>query len=367
MGPLEREMLLAAFDSNWVAPVGPDLDAFEIELSDVVDDGVHAVGLSSGTAALHLALMAAGVKQNDDVFISDFTFAATVNAVMYCGANPVFIDSEVDSWNMDPNLLERALAERADAGKLPKAVLCVDLYGQTANYKRIVPICESFDVPLIEDAAEALGASLDGKSAGSFGLAAAFSFNGNKLITTSSGGMLVSHDKEVVRHARYLATQARQPVPHYEHIDVGYNYRLSNLLAAIGRAQLSNLRPKIARRTAIRNLYMEALGSFEGIDFSPIPTGSVTNNWLTCITVDAQKAGVSFEDIRLALESENIESRPLWKPMHQQPIFATCASYLSGVSADLFSQGLCLPSGSSMSDSDVERVVSVVTPLIKSR
>ena len=367
MGALEREMLLAAFDSNWIAPVGPDLDAFERELAMIVGGDTHAVALSSGTAALHLALLGVGVRPGDDVFVSDFTFAATANAVSYCGARPVFIDSERSTWNMDPELLRSALADRQSVGLLPKAVVCVDLYGQLASYGEIETICESFGVPLIEDAAEALGATLSGRSAGSFGAAAAFSFNGNKLITTSSGGMLVSHDKDFIDRARYLSTQARQKVAHYEHTDIGYNYRLSNLLAALGRAQLSQLEAKIARRTAIRHRYASALADLPEIGFAPVPAHGRSNNWLTCITIDSSISPVAPETIRLALERNDIESRPLWKPMHQQPVFAGSPTYLSGVSAELFLTGLCLPSGSSMTDADVDRVASIISEELRAR
>ena len=358
MGPLEREMLVAAFDSNWVAPVGPDLDAFEVEIQNRVGD-VFAVGLSSGTAALHLALLGVGVVAGDDVVVSTFTFAATVNAIKYCGANPIFLDSDRETWNMSPVLLRQTLAERAGKGLRTAAVLCVDLYGLMADYAAIQQICDAAGVPLIEDAAEALGATQHGRNAGSFGAAAAFSFNGNKLITTSSGGMLVSKDPAMISRARYLATQARQKVAHYEHVDIGYNYRLSNLLAALGRAQLKRIDEKIARRKRNRMLYHEVLSQIDGLQFNPIPDGFTSNHWLTCFTVNPG-LGVRPEAIQEALEAHDIESRPLWKPMHLQPVFSDCESVLNGVSDDLFASGLCLPSGSQMTDSDVERVASLV-------
>lgn len=301
MSALEREMLLRAFDSNWIAPVGPDLVAFEEELGRRAG-GRSAVALSSGTAALHLALLGVGVRPGDSVLVSDLTFAASVNAIVYCGAAPVFIDSEWRSWNMDPDLLADELEERCEAGRLPAAVVVVDLYGQCARYEEIAAICERHDVPLVADAAEAVGASHAGRPAGSFGRAAAFSFNGNKLITTGGGGALVSADEELVGRARYLATQARLPFAHYEHEEVGYNYRLSNLLAAIGRAQLRRLDEKIAARAALRSTYMAELAGLPGVAFNPIDASNTVNHWLTCITIDlAESGGVVPEAVRLAL------------------------------------------------------------------
>ena len=355
MGPDERSLLIAAFDSNWIAPVGPDLAAFEREFAEHVD-GLSTVALSSGSAALHLALVVLGIGAGDDVLVSDFTFAATANPVSYVGARPVFIDSERDTWNMDPALLEAELAQRAAGGKLPAAVICVDLYGQCADYDAIAGICERFEVPLIEDAAEALGASYHGRAAGSFGLLAAFSFNGNKIITTSGGGMLAASNPALVEHVRHLSTQARQPVPHYEHAEIGFNYRLSNLLAALGRGQLRVLDERIERRRAINDRYREALGDLPGIGFAPRDVEGRSNCWLTCITIDPA-SGVRPEDVRVTLERDDVESRPLWKPMHLQPVFAGAPARLSGVSAELFERGLCLPSGTSMSDDDLSFVI----------
>ena len=355
MGPDERSLLLAAFDSNWIAPVGPDLAAFEHEFAAHVD-GLATVALASGSAALHLALVALGVGAGDDVLVSDFTFAATANPVSYVGARPVFIDSERDTWNMDPTLLEAELAERAADGSLPAAVICVDLYGQCADYDAITSICERYEVPLIEDAAEALGARYQGHAAGSFGRVAAFSFNGNKIITTSGGGMLASSDAALVDHVRHLSTQARQPVPHYEHAEIGFNYRLSNLLAALGRGQLRVLDQRIERRRAINDRYRDRLGDLPGIAFAPRDVGGTSNCWLTCITIDPA-SGVRPEDVRVALELDDIECRPLWKPMHLQPVFAAMPARLSGVAAELFERGLCLPSGTSMSDDDLSFVI----------
>ena len=359
MGPTERELLLDAFDSNWIAPLGPHVDAFEREFCDTV--GVpHAAALSSGTAALHLALLMLGVGLGDEVLVSTFTFAATANAVAYLGARPVFIDSDRETWNMDPGLLEEELTGCALRGKLPKAVIAVDLYGQCADYDRILAACGRYCVPLVEDAAEALGATYKGKPAGSFGAAAAFSFNGNKIITTSGGGMLVSRDAGLVERARYLSQQARDPAPHYQHSTIGYNYRMSNLLAAVGRGQLNVLKDRVSRKREIFQYYMSALGGVPGLSFMPEAVYGCSNRWLTCMLVDSPRFGATGEDIRLALERENIESRPPWKPMHLQPVFKDCRIRGGEVSEGLFERGLCLPSGTALKDADLARIVGVV-------
>jgi dTDP-4-amino-4,6-dideoxygalactose transaminase len=364
MGPAERELLLDAFDSNWIAPLGPHVDGFEREFCDAV--GVpHAAALSSGTAALHLALLMLGVGPGDEVLVSTHTFAASANVVKYIGATPVFIDSDRETWNLDPGLLEEELATCTRRGKLPKAVIAVDLYGQCADYDRILPACESHGVPLVEDAAEALGASYKGKPAGSFGAAAAFSFNGNKIITTSGGGMLVSADRFLVERARFLATQARDSTPHYEHSEIGYNYRMSNLLAAVGRGQLRDLRNRVSRKREIFHFYQRALGDLPGISFMPIADFGEPNYWLTCILVDPIRFGATREDIRLALEKENVESRPLWKPMHLQPVFKDCEVRGGSVSEGIFRDGLCLPSGSSLTEQDLERISGMVCSVCK--
>lgn len=355
----ERELLLEAFDSNWIAPLGPMVDRFEREMAAYCGMP-QAVALSSGTAGLHLVLTECGVGPGDTVFVSTFTFAATANAVRYCGAEPVWIDSERASWNMDPDLLEEALRQAAEKGRLPKAVLVVDLYGQCADYDRLLPLAQAYGIPLIEDAAEALGAEYKGQPAGSFGRAGVFSFNGNKIITTSGGGMVVTRETALATRLHYLSTQARDPFPHYEHSEVGYNYRLSNLLAALGVGQLEGLPGKIGRRRAIQQAYKEALREISGVAFMPVPEWSQPNYWLTCITLDPKSARVDREQVRLALEAENIESRPLWKPMHRQPVFAGCAAYLNGTSDDLFARGLCLPSGSGMTDAEQARVIAVL-------
>jgi len=359
MGPLERELLLDAFDSNWIAPLGPHVDAFEREFCEIV--GVpHVVALSSGTASLHLALLMLGVGPGDEVIVSTFTFAASANVVAYLGAVPVFIDSDRETWNMDPGLLAEELASCAKRGKLPKAAIVVDLYGQCADYEPILAACAEYGVLVVEDAAEALGAAYRGKPAGSFGAMSVFSFNGNKIITTSGGGMLASQDASLVERARYLATQARDPAPHYQHSAVGYNYRMSNLLAAVGRGQLRVLRDRVARKREIFRIYREALGGLPGISFMPIAGHGEPNYWLTCIVVDPARFGSTREDIRLALEKENIESRPLWKPMHLQPIFKDCRVRGGPVSETSFRDGLCLPSGTALTDEELERVAGIV-------
>jgi len=356
---IERKLLLAAFDSNWVAPVGPDLDAFEAQVADLV--GVrHAVALSSGTAALHLALVAAGVRRGDTVLVPSFTFVATANAVMYLGARPVFLDSTADSWNVDPGLVADELRSRATRGQLPRAVVTVDMYGQCADYDPLLAACDRYGVALIEDAAEALGASYRGRPAGSFGLAGVLSFNGNKIVTTGGGGMLVTDDGRVATHTRQLATQAREPVPHYEHRTVGYNYRLSNLLAAVGRGQVQRLDDLIAARRETARYYRAALADLPGLTFMPIADYGVPNWWLTCLLVDADRFGAGRDAILEHLGRHNIEARPAWKPMHLQPVFQDCVMRGGTVSADLFRRGLCLPSGSALTDKDRERVVHAV-------
>lgn len=359
MSEQERTLLLEAFDSNWIAPLGPMVDGFEAEFAQEVEMP-HAVALSSGTAGLHLCLQEAGVGPGDAVIVSTFTFAATANAVRYCGADPVFVDSESRSWNLDPELLERAIRELDGAGRRPKAVVVVDLYGQCADYDPILAVAERWGVPVIEDAAEALGARYKGRCAGSFGMAGVFSFNGNKIITTSGGGMVVSRDARLVQRLRHLSTQAREPAPHYEHAEVGYNYRLSNLLAAVGRGQLRSLGDRIAARRHNRDYYGGNLGDLPGLTFMPVPDWSEPNHWLTCVVIDPEASGTTREDVRRALEADNIESRPLWKPMHAQPVFRDCRSFLAGVSDRLFRDGLCLPSGSSLTPSDRERICSIV-------
>ena len=359
MGDRERELLLDAFDSNWIAPLGPHVNAFEREFAAKVGAS-HTVALSSGTAALHLSLRLLGIQPGDEVLTSTLTFVATANAISYVGAQPVFIDSNRETWNMDPNLLAEELRRCADRGKLPKAIVTVDVNGQCADYKPIREICDHYGVPIVEDAAEALGATYHEESAGNFGEIGCFSFNGNKIITTSGGGMLVTENEHWANRARHLATQARDPAAHYEHSEIGHNYRLSNLLAAIGRGQLSLLDDRVRRRREIFDRYVQELSELPGIEFMPEPEGFFSSRWLTSLTVDPKLLGVSREDLRLALETENIESRPVWKPMHMQPVFQHCRSVVSGVSESLFRDGLCLPSGSSMTEEDQQRTIKKI-------
>lgn len=355
----ERELILEAFDSNWITTLGPQVDAFEKEIALKV--GVpYAAALSSGTAAIHLALLMLGVKEGDEVLTSTFTFSATANAITYCGAKPVFIDSNRSTWNMDPDLLSEELEACAKRGRLPKAIVTVDLYGQCADYDPILSTAAQYGVPVVEDAAEALGATYRGRHAGDFGEMGILSFNGNKIITTSGGGMLLSRKKEYIDRAKFLSTQARDAAPHYQHSRIGYNYRLSNILAALGRGQLENLDKKLGRRREINSLYRRAFSDIPGIDFMPIASYGEPNYWLTCITLDNSQISATPEKLRVALEKENIESRPLWKPMHLQPVFQSCRAVGGKVTEDLFNTGLCLPSGSGMSDDELNRVADVV-------
>jgi pyridoxal phosphate-dependent aminotransferase EpsN len=359
VGEDERRLIIEAFDSNWIAPLGPQVDAFEQEMCDRLGGG-HAVALSSGTAALHLALLILGVKPGDKVLVSTLTFSATANAVTYCGAVPVFVDCHPDSWCIDPALVAEELERAARAGESYAAVLTVDLYGQCADYDRIRDACTRHGVPLVQDAAEALGADYRGAPAGRQGDLGILSFNGNKIITTSGGGMLLSDRKEWMDQARFLATQARDPAPHYQHSHIGYNYRMSNLLAALGRGQLSHLAEKVETRRRNYRAYEVALGSHPGLDFMPEAPYGKSSRWLTCLTIDPAAFGATREQIRLALEAENIESRPIWKPMHLQPVFADCRYVGLGVSDAIFADGLCLPSGSAMTDRDLARVVGLI-------
>ncbi len=361
----EKDRILAAVESGWAAPAGPDLAAFETEIAAVT--GVpHAVGLASGTAALHLALHALGVGPGDEVVVSTFTFAASANAITYVGATPVFVDSDAATWNLDPDLLEAELAERAGTGRLPAAVIAVDLYGQPADYRRIEPVCADYDVPLIEDAAEAIGSWLGDRPAGSFGRVAALSFNGNKLITTSGGGMLVGADEDLIERVRFLSTQAKEPAPHYEHHEIGFNYRLSNLLAAFGRGQLETLGERIARRRWYFDRYAKTLGVVDGVTMQPEIDGGFCNRWLSCALVDPEVAGFDRDQLRLHLDGADIEARPTWKPMHQQKSFAGAPTRLSGVSDRLFAHGICLPSGSGMTDDEFARVLGSIGDFLES-
>jgi len=370
LGAEEFEFVREAFATNWIAPLGPNVDAFEREFAAAVGSA-HAAALSSGTAALHLALRLAGVTAGDEVFCSSLTFSASANPIVYEGGRPVFIDSERTSWNMDPARLEEALIAKERGGRLPKAVILVHLYGQAADINAVASLCGRFGVKLIEDAAEALGATYSGSghansiAPGVRGWTGIYSFNGNKIITTSGGGMLVSDDADVVQKARFLATQARDPAPHYQHSEIGYNYRMSNVLAGIGRGQLRVLQARVDARRAVYARYHEALADLPGIEFMPeAPWGRATR-WLTCALIDPAAFGTDRESVRLALEAENIEARPVWKPMHLQPVFAGCERFGGEVAEDLFARGLCLPSGSNLKREDQERVIQVVRRLAR--
>jgi pyridoxal phosphate-dependent aminotransferase EpsN len=355
----ELPYLREALESNWVAPIGPQIDAFEREVAARV--GVaHAVALNSGTAALHLAAQLVGVRPGDEVLVPTLTFVASANAFVYAGARPVFVDVDATTWTLDPELLREELAAGAARGRLPRAVVVVDLYGQCADYDRILSLCAEHRVAVIDDAAEALGATYRGKAAGAFGRFGVLSFNGNKIITTSGGGMLLSDDAEAIAAARHLATQARDPAPHYQHSRVGSNYRMSNLLAAVGRAQLTVLDERVAARRRIFEVYRELLGGLDGLELMPeAPYGRPTH-WLTALTIDPEIFGATREDVRLALEEEDIEARPVWKPMHLQPLFRESRVVGGAVAERIFERGLCLPSGSSLTASDLERVAAIV-------
>jgi dTDP-4-amino-4,6-dideoxygalactose transaminase len=359
LGEEEARLVSDALASNWLAPLGPHVDAFEAEFSDVVGTS-HALALSSGTAALHLALLVAGVGPGDEVVVPTLTFVATANAVRYVGSEPVFIDSHPDTWTIDPALLEDELATRAEQGRQVKAVLSVDLYGQCADYRRLRRSCDRFGVPIIEDAAEALGATYHDRPAGTLGDLAAFSFNGNKIITTSGGGMLVSDDEERIARARHLSTQARQPAPHFEHREVGYSYGMSNVLAALGRGQLRTLTERVTRRRAINAEYRAALEGLPGVCFMPEARYGTSTSWLTCLMIDPDGFGTAREDVIDHLAGRGIEARPTMKPMHSQQLYTGSPARGGAVATRIFRQGLCLPSGSSLSSGDMERVIDAV-------
>jgi dTDP-4-amino-4,6-dideoxygalactose transaminase len=363
MGGGEQALVNEVFASNWIAPVGPQVDAFEQEFAARAGTKFAAV-LSSGTAALHLAIRWLGCGPGDEVLCSTLTFSASVNPVLYERATPVFVDSDEKSWNMDPARLAEAIADGIRGGKKPKAVILVHLYGQSADLDPIAALCAQHGIPLIEDAAEALGATYKGRAPGSFGLCGIHSFNGNKIVTTSGGGALVSDDEELIEKARFWSTQARDPAPHYQHSEVGFNYRMSNVLAAIGRGQLRVLDQRVEARRANCAFYQEAFRDLSGVDFMPEAEYGRCTRWLTCITIDPRIAGTDREQVRLALAAENIEARPVWKPMHLQPIFASTRCYGGAVSQRLFDQGLCLPSGSNLTRADLQRVADVVRRLV---
>ena len=361
MGGRERELVKEAFDANWIAPVGPHISNFEQELSKL-SQNFNIAALSSGTAAIHLALILAGVQKDDNVICSSFTFSASVNPIKYLGANPIFIDSDKESWNMCPELLTKAIKDGIKNNKKPKAIILVHLYGMPAKLEELIAVANSFEIPLIEDAAEAIGSKYKNQQLGTFADFGIYSFNGNKIITTSGGGALVCKNKKLIEKAKFLATQARDVAVHYEHSEVGYNYRMSNVCAAIGVGQLDVLTKRVARKREIFNFYKNELSMIKEITFLEELEPSFSNYWLTTILLD-KNSTIDREQLRLHLEKDNIESRPLWKPMHLQPVFKDCKSYVNGVSEDLFNRGLCLPSGTAMTTEDLKRIVKKVKEL----
>jgi pyridoxal phosphate-dependent aminotransferase EpsN len=366
MGPNEERYVQEAFRSNWLSTVGPNLDAFERAFSERMA-GRPCVALASGTAGMHLGLRLLGVGPGDTVFCPSLTFVASVNPVVYLGAKPVFIDSDRASWNMDPALLAEALEERARRGALPKAVIVVHLYGQSADMDPIVEACRRYDVALLEDAAEAVGTLYKGRPAGTIAPIGVYSFNGNKIITTTSGGMLVSDNREWVERARYWSQQAREPRVEYHHVDIGYNYRMSNVLAGIGRGQLEVLDERVAQRRAVAFRYRDAFADFDGLEFMPQAPYGLHTNWLSCFLVDERRFGISRDALIATLAEHNIESRPVWKPMHLQPLYAAADRYRGEVSADLYARGICLPSSSSLTDDEQRRVIDVVRAAARAR
>jgi dTDP-4-amino-4,6-dideoxygalactose transaminase len=355
----EQKYVTEAFETNWVAPLGPNVNGLEEDICKYT--GVKACSaLSTGTAAIHLALILLGIEEGDEVLVSSFTFSATVNPIRYQKAIPILIDSEKDTWNMNPALLEEAIKDRIAKNQIPKAIILVHLYGMPSKTEELMAVAKKYDIPIIEDAAEAIGATYKRKPMGSFGEMGVFSFNGNKIITTSGGGALVSNKPEYIKKATFLATQARDEAPHYQHSEIGYNYRMSNIVAGIGRGQMEVLNDRVEARRKVFEFYKKELGGFKNITFVEEPEGFYANRWLTTILTDSF---ATREKIRLALEKENIESRPLWKPMHLQPIFQEFPAYVDGTSEELFNRGLCLPSGSNLSKDDLERVVNGIKRL----
>ena len=375
MSGREQEFIQEAFDTNWVVPLGPNVNAFEKSLSDfliengelqVENEGMRVVALSAGTAALHLGLILLGVEEKDEVICQSFTFSASANPIVYQGATPVFVDSEKDTWNMDPVLLEEAIRDRLEkTGRLPKAIIPVHLYGMPVKMDEVMEVANRYGIPVLEDSAEALGSEYKGRKCGTFGEYGVLSFNGNKMITTSGGGALICPSEEKAKRALFYATQAREQAPHYQHEKIGYNYRMSNICAGIGRGQMFVLDEHVARRREIHDLYVRLLAGVKGVKVMCQPKeGDFNSNyWLTCITVDPEEAGFTREDVRLALDADNIESRPLWKPMHLQPVFKDAPFYGNGTSERLFEIGLCLPSGPTLTDEDVARVARVIYDL----
>ena len=362
MGGQEQRFIQEAFDTNWVVPLGPNVDGFERDLEQFLGEGVYVAALSAGTAAIHLGLVQLGVTQGDEVICQSFTFSASANPIAYQGGKPVFVGSETDTWNMSPRFLREAIEDRiAQTGKKPKAIIPVHLYGMPARMDAILAIADEYGIPVLEDAAEALGSEYKGRKCGTFGEFACLSFNGNKMITTSGGGALVCRTAEEAARTKFFATQARDKAPHYQHSHIGYNYRMSNICAGIGRGQMYVLEEHIARRREINRLYRLLLQDVPGIAFHTNPDEDFESNyWLTCIVIDPEEAGFTREDLRLRMEQENIETRPLWKPMHLQPVFAGCPYYGDNTEGRLFDNGLCLPSGPTLTDEDIERVAEVI-------
>lgn len=365
MGGNEQHYVNEAFESNWVAPLGPNVDALEQSIAQYLGENTSVAALSSGTAAIHLALVMLGVQPGDEVICQSMTFSASANPIAYLGATPIFIDSEPETWNMSPVHLEAAIQDRIKNGKKPKAIIPVHLYGMPAHMSAIMEIAERYDVPVLEDAAEALGSTINGVKCGTFGSMSVLSFNGNKIITTSGGGALVARDAKYTDKARFLSTQARDAAPHYQHSQIGYNYRMSNICAGIGRGQMEVLPERVAQRRTIFEKYRQRYASHPGVSFLPEPTGYISNRWLTTILIDPQLAGANRETLRLALEADNIESRPLWKPMHLQPVFADCPFYGDDCAENLFENGLCLPSTSSLTENEIERIFSVMDTIFQ--
>ncbi|HET7115280.1 MAG TPA: aminotransferase class I/II-fold pyridoxal phosphate-dependent enzyme [Hanamia sp.] len=366
LGENERKFVTEAFDTNWVAPLGPNVNGFEEDISSFLNQGSKVAALSSGTAALHLALILLNVQAGDEIICQSMTFSASANPIRYLGATPVFIDSETDTWNMDPLFLEEAIKERISKGVKPKAIIPVHLYGMPAKMDGIISVADRYEIPIIEDAAEALGSSINDKKCGTFGAMGILSFNGNKIITTSGGGALVSRNEDYIKEATFFATQARDPAPHYQHSRIGYNYRLSNICAGIGRGQMEVLPERIKQRRFNYSFYEKELKGLPGISFLSEPTGFYSNRWLTTILIDPEKSGgITREDIRLRLENSNIESRPLWKPMHLQPVFKNFPYYGNGISDNLFVNGLCLPSGSNLTIAELNRVTECILEIFR--
>lgn len=365
MGTKEQFYVNEAFATNWIAPLGPHVNGFEQDLASYTG-AKHVAALSAGTAALHLALIMLGVQAGDEVICQSMTFSASANPIAYLGATPVFVDSEKETWNMCPILLEEAIVDRIKNGKTPKAIIPVHLYGMPAKMVEINAVAKKYEIPVIEDAAEALGSTLNGKPMGTFGLMGILSFNGNKIITTSGGGALVSDVETYITKSRFLATQARDEAPHYQHSEIGYNYRMSNVCAAIGRGQMEVLDERVAKRRANFERYKQELAEFDGISFLEEPAGYSSNRWLSTILVESNlTGGITREKIAENLAADNIESRPLWKPMHLQPVFANSPFYGDGTSEELFENGLCLPSGSNLTEEDLERVITTIEETLK--